>query len=189
LDNDTNLLTVYVHRPFSISSARIIAVSAKRVALLALALSHNASNYTARAGKVRAGPGEALIDGVRFLGATLWTDFGLFGEENLAAAVAAAETQMTDFRLILFKTQHDMRFTPQIARRLHLNSVRAHGADSLAIAARVPLTPSSNSSTLHRDDGVLRTTTATKRTRRSLFATSAAIRCSRFRLAVGAELW
>ncbi len=38
------------------------------------------------------------LDGVRFVGATLWTDFRLFGAPEIA--MRAAETGMNDFRLI-----------------------------------------------------------------------------------------
>ncbi len=66
--------------------------------------------------------GEAVIDGVRFLGATLWTDYALFGDANIPKAIATAEAQMNDFRLIAFQTQPYIRFTPWLARRLHLET-------------------------------------------------------------------
>ena len=40
----------------------------------------------------------AVVAGVRFVGATLWTDFALFGDA--ARAMAAAEVRMNDYRLI-----------------------------------------------------------------------------------------
>jgi Icc-related predicted phosphoesterase len=40
------------------------------------------------------------IDGVRFLGATLWTDFLLFGEDKKTEAMREATKIMNDFRLI-----------------------------------------------------------------------------------------
>lgn len=40
------------------------------------------------------------IDGVRFLGATLWTDFRLFGADLRAAAMTEAERCLTDYRRI-----------------------------------------------------------------------------------------
>jgi len=40
------------------------------------------------------------VDGVRFLGATLWTDFLLFGEEMRAAAEEVCRDTVTDFRAI-----------------------------------------------------------------------------------------
>lgn len=41
-----------------------------------------------------------VIDGVRFLGCTLWTDFALFGADDRHAAMLRAETGMNDFRKI-----------------------------------------------------------------------------------------
>jgi predicted phosphodiesterase len=44
---------------------------------------------------------EAVLGGVRFLGATLWTDFDLFGlGEPKAAAMAAAQRMIRDFSVI-----------------------------------------------------------------------------------------
>lgn len=40
------------------------------------------------------------IDGVRFLGATLWTDFLLFGEDQKPAAMREAARVADDFQLI-----------------------------------------------------------------------------------------
>lgn len=42
-----------------------------------------------------------ILDGVRFLGTTLWTDFELFGADRQAEAMAAAEKVMTDYRKIV----------------------------------------------------------------------------------------
>lgn len=41
-----------------------------------------------------------VIGGVRFLGCTLWTDFGLFGEERRDAAMRASQQCISDFREI-----------------------------------------------------------------------------------------
>jgi predicted phosphodiesterase len=38
-----------------------------------------------------------VIDGVRFLGCTLWTDFALFGVDERFTCLGEAETQMTDY--------------------------------------------------------------------------------------------
>jgi len=40
------------------------------------------------------------IEGVRFVGATLWTDFALFGQDKRAEAMREAGRVMNDFRLI-----------------------------------------------------------------------------------------
>jgi Icc-related predicted phosphoesterase len=40
------------------------------------------------------------IQGVRFLGATLWTDYALHGADQIEAAIQAASPRMVDYRLI-----------------------------------------------------------------------------------------
>ena len=40
------------------------------------------------------------IDGIRFLGTTLWTDFEFFGSETKARNMALSESRLNDFRLI-----------------------------------------------------------------------------------------
>ena len=40
------------------------------------------------------------INGIRFLGSTLWTDFEFFGIESRAANMALSESRLNDFRLI-----------------------------------------------------------------------------------------
>lgn len=59
------------------------------------------------------------IDGVVFLGSTLWTDYGLFGENAVAAAQSKAEQVMSDHCLILRDGQ---RWTASDARGEHLKS-------------------------------------------------------------------
>jgi len=44
--------------------------------------------------------GERVFGGVRFLGATLWTDFRLFGDDERQAGMRAAEAVMTDYKRI-----------------------------------------------------------------------------------------
>ena len=59
---------------------------------------------------------EAIIDGVRFLGATLWTDFMLFGEgEKRAAAMRDAQRFMRDFSRIRIG---EAPFTPEASAAL-----------------------------------------------------------------------
>ena len=43
---------------------------------------------------------EIIMDGVRFLGATLWTDFCLFGAEMQQTAMAYGQRGLNDFRMI-----------------------------------------------------------------------------------------
>jgi len=46
-----------------------------------------------------------IIDGVRFLGCTLWTDYRLFGDRTQQAAMAGALRQMNDFSHIFVTTR------------------------------------------------------------------------------------
>ncbi len=59
------------------------------------------------------------IDGVRFIGATLWTDFALDGSAAVVGAQQTARQGMPDFRVI---RQAGVAFSPQ-------ESVRRHDAD------------------------------------------------------------
>lgn len=61
---------------------------------------------------------EVVIDGVRFLGSTLWTDFLLFGEQGRVAAVEQAMRYMRDFSLIRIDDVSGQLFTPQHAAGL-----------------------------------------------------------------------
>lgn len=56
---------------------------------------------------------EVVIDGVRFIGSTLWTDFLLFGDgEQRTAAVAEALRFMRDYSRIFLDDALLQRFTP-----------------------------------------------------------------------------
>lgn len=59
------------------------------------------------------------IGGVRFLGAALWTDFGLFGEAFGADSRDAARRDMPDFRLI---THNGAPLTPEATVAWHQRS-------------------------------------------------------------------
>jgi predicted phosphodiesterase len=62
---------------------------------------------------------ELVIDGVRFLGTTLWTDFDLFGRgEQRAAAVAEACRLLRDFSRIRRTAAGTEAFTPDDCARL-----------------------------------------------------------------------
>jgi hypothetical protein len=63
--------------------------------------------------------GTAEIAGARFIGATLWTDFNLFGSPVLAKHRAIEA--MNDYRLIAFSPRED--FTPDVAAREHAKAV------------------------------------------------------------------
>lgn len=64
---------------------------------------------------------EVIIDGVRFLGATLWTDFELFGRKNLYPCIVDAQNYLTDYRAI-----HEAHgsFSPVDAILLHRESIK-----------------------------------------------------------------
>jgi Icc-related predicted phosphoesterase len=68
--------------------------------------------------------------GVRFVGATLWTDYRVFGEANQAAVMNACATRMNDHRRIGWQKQPWLRFRPQEAALLHHQS-RAYLRDTL----------------------------------------------------------
>lgn len=64
----------------------------------------------------------AVIGGARFVGATLWTDYALFGEANLGRAMIAASRGLNDHRRISWIKQPWQRFRPQEALLLHRTS-------------------------------------------------------------------
>ena len=59
------------------------------------------------------------INGVRFLGCTLWTDFGFFGEAGKFFAMQNASSSMADFSRIKYKGR---TFSPNDAIELHTYS-------------------------------------------------------------------
>jgi predicted phosphodiesterase len=64
---------------------------------------------------------EAVIDGVRFLGTTLWTDFMLFGDaETRATAMQEAQRMMRDFSSIRIG---EAPFTPEASAALFAQHV------------------------------------------------------------------
>jgi Icc-related predicted phosphoesterase len=63
------------------------------------------------------------IGGVRFLGCTLWTDYAIFGEANVARAMRAASDGLNDHRRITWAKKPDWRrFRPAEAWILHKRS-------------------------------------------------------------------
>jgi Icc-related predicted phosphoesterase len=72
-----------------------------------------------------------VLGGVRFVGATLWTDYRVFGEANQAAVMNACATGMNDHRLIGWQKKPWLRFRPQEAALLHHQS-KTYLADVLA---------------------------------------------------------
>jgi hypothetical protein len=73
----------------------------------------------------------AVIAGVRFAGASLWTDYHIFGDHNAPAAMRAARFGMNDHRLIGWKREPWAHFRPQEAALLHAAS-RAFFAETFA---------------------------------------------------------
>ncbi len=73
---------------------------------------------------------ELLIDGVRFLGCTLWSDFDYAGPENRADSMRISERLVNDYRRIR-ASEFDRTLTAQDTRDLHVAS-RAWLATSLA---------------------------------------------------------
>ena len=61
----------------------------------------------------------AVIGGVRFVGATLWTDYALDGAECREAAMSAARRGMNDHRLIGWSREAWRPFRPENAAALH----------------------------------------------------------------------
>jgi Icc-related predicted phosphoesterase len=87
---------------------------------LALALAH------AGAFNLHILNGTALeLAGVRFVGATLWTDYRAFGEANQARVMNACAKGMNDHRLIGWQKKPWLRFRPQEAALLHHRSKAA----------------------------------------------------------------
>jgi predicted phosphodiesterase len=66
--------------------------------------------------------GELILDDVRFLGCTLWTDFSILGLENRALAMWQAEQQMADYRLIR-RSPDFSRLRPTDTASLHVESL------------------------------------------------------------------
>jgi predicted phosphodiesterase len=63
---------------------------------------------------------ELLLDGVRFLGSTLWTDMRLYGDgAEGAAAIAAGQRMLRDFARIRVSAAGDALFTPADAQARH----------------------------------------------------------------------
>ena len=68
-----------------------------------------------------------VIGGVRFVGATLWTDFNLFGAEHRNAAIEVSLDIMADYRAIKFRSAEGLR-------RLHpTDTIEIHQASRTAL--------------------------------------------------------
>lgn len=65
---------------------------------------------------------EIVIDGVRFLGGTLWSDFQLFGSSQAEFAMLEAQFGMSDYQVIRIGP-YFRRLQPQDTLELHLKTV------------------------------------------------------------------
>jgi Icc-related predicted phosphoesterase len=63
-----------------------------------------------------------VIDGIRFIGATLWTDYRLYGPVNVPVAMRAASQALNDHKRIAWSKQPWARFRPVEALLLHSRS-------------------------------------------------------------------
>ncbi|UIJ97480.1 metallophosphoesterase [Rhizobium leguminosarum] len=83
-----------------------------------------ATRYDARGDLYYLENGCVEIDGVVFAGATLWTDFDLFGPEWSQRGMQNAADAMNDFRLIAFGDEPSQRFKPIHSLKIHQESRR-----------------------------------------------------------------
>ncbi len=65
---------------------------------------------------------EVVIQGVRFVGGTLWTDFNLFGTANAPFAMMDARMRMNDYGVIQIGPEH-RRLLPEDTLALYLETV------------------------------------------------------------------
>ena len=63
--------------------------------------------------------GAVVVGGVRFLGATLWSDYRLAGDHKKASAMAAARDGLNDHRVIGWSKEPYRIFRPQDAAHVH----------------------------------------------------------------------
>lgn len=64
-----------------------------------------------------------VIGGVRFVGATLWTDFALYGEDQRQTSMVLARQSVNDFKCIRYDAASPRLFTPKRAVELHRASI------------------------------------------------------------------
>ena len=105
-------------------------------------------------------PGAVTIEGVRFIGATLWTDFRLDGVAHEAATHAEAQLRISDFTGAIRQREGTRRFTTFESVRRHeaerafiereLASTRETGTTAVVITHHAP-TPRSVGPRFHGD--------------------------------------
>lgn len=90
---------------------------------------------------------ELIVDGVRFLGSTLWTDFMLYGDGELrSAAMADARRLLRDFSRIRGADGGEAPFTPDDAAARHARHaawlesrlVRRHDGPTVVVTHHAP---------------------------------------------------
>lgn len=69
--------------------------------------------------------GATIFDEVRFVGATLWTDYAIFGAGSQKHTMEVCARGLNDHRLINWRKKPWSRFRPQEALRLHQESKSA----------------------------------------------------------------
>lgn len=67
----------------------------------------------------------AVVGGVRFIGATLWTDYAVSGDRARGPAMERAAREMNDHRAITWRAGSRSRFMPAHALDLHIESASA----------------------------------------------------------------
>lgn len=93
--------------------------------------------------------GTVTLGGVRFFGATFWTNYQVFGEANQAKVMIACAKGMSDHRLIGWQKKPWLRFRPQEAAILHHRS-KAAITETLAVQFAGPTVVVSHHA-VHRD--------------------------------------
>ena len=83
---------------------------------------HLLENDSAVIGRDASSSHGAATGGLRLVGATLWTDYAIFGAANVAGVMNACASGMNDHRLIGWQKQPWLRFRPQEALLLHHRS-------------------------------------------------------------------
>ena len=87
-----------------------------------------------------------VISGIRFTGATLWTDYNLFGEAARWAVMQSARTSLNDHRQIAWSKQPWQRLRPQEAAVLHARAklaieshlVQRHDGPTVVVSHHAP---------------------------------------------------
>lgn len=83
-----------------------------------------------------------VIDGTAFLGATLWTDYGLFGERAANVAMMHAERMMNDHRMIQHRGRtweaSDAMAEYQFSSKWLDSLLDAHGRDCVVVTHTAP---------------------------------------------------